>query len=57
MLISPATEAEASRMGTPGKIIGGIGIGACIGLMGGLLGIGGGVFIVPPSDLRSQNTH
>ena len=26
---------------------GGIVIGACIGLMGGLLGIGGGVFIVP----------
>jgi uncharacterized membrane protein YfcA len=29
------------------KIIGGIVIGACIGLVGGLLGIGGGVFIVP----------
>ncbi|MCF8025394.1 MAG: hypothetical protein K9K82_07885 [Desulfobacteraceae bacterium] len=29
------------------KIIAGIGIGACIGLPGGFLGIGGGVFVVP----------
>jgi uncharacterized membrane protein YfcA len=47
MLISTATEFERCRTGTPAKIIGGIGIGACIGLMGGLLGIGGGVFVVP----------
>ena len=47
MLMSPAAEVEADVMGSPKKIIGGIGIGACIGVMGGLLGIGGGVFIVP----------
>lgn len=47
MLISPAAQSEANNMGTPTKIIGGVGIGACIGLIGGLLGIGGGVFIVP----------
>ncbi|MBW1710090.1 MAG: sulfite exporter TauE/SafE family protein [Deltaproteobacteria bacterium] len=29
------------------KIIGGIGISACIGPMGDLLDIGGGVFVVP----------
>jgi len=29
------------------KILGGIAIGACIGLIGGLMGIGGGVFVVP----------
>ena len=39
--------AKDSRIGSTTKIIGGIGIGACIGVMGGFLGIGGGVFIVP----------
>jgi uncharacterized membrane protein YfcA len=47
MLMSPAGEVEAGVAGPSKKIIGGIGIGGCIGLMGGLLGIGGGVFIVP----------
>jgi uncharacterized membrane protein YfcA len=47
MLMSPAAEVEADAMGPSKKIIGGIGIGASIGVMGGLLGIGGGVFIVP----------
>jgi uncharacterized membrane protein YfcA len=47
MLISTSGEVEAVSVGPSKKIIGGIGIGAVIGVMGGLLGIGGGVFIVP----------
>jgi uncharacterized membrane protein YfcA len=47
MLVSPTSEGEPSPMGRTRKIIGGIAIGACIGFIGGLLGIGGGVFIVP----------
>jgi uncharacterized membrane protein YfcA len=47
MLISTSGEVEAVGVGPSKKIIGGIGIGAVIGVMGGLLGIGGGVFIVP----------
>ena len=47
MLMSPATEVESAEMKPMKKMFGGIVIGACIGLMGGLLGIGGGVFIVP----------
>jgi uncharacterized membrane protein YfcA len=47
MLLPPGGEVETSNMGSSKKIFGGIGIGACIGVMGGLLGIGGGVFIVP----------
>ena len=47
MLISPPDEAESGSMQSSRKIIGGIGIGACIGLLGGMLGIGGGVFVVP----------
>jgi uncharacterized membrane protein YfcA len=47
MLISPSADVEAVSVGSSKKIIGGIGIGAGIGVMGGLLGIGGGVFIVP----------
>lgn len=47
MLISPGGDVEAGTMGSSNKIIGGIGIGACIGVIAGLLGIGGGVFIVP----------
>jgi hypothetical protein len=47
MLMSPATETESSSITPALKIIAGLVIGACIGLMGGLLGIGGGVFIVP----------
>jgi uncharacterized membrane protein YfcA len=47
MLMSPAAEVERAEMTPKKKMVGGIVIGACIGLMGGLLGIGGGVFIVP----------
>ena len=47
MLISPPKEVERADMPKVWKIIGGIGIGACIGLLGGMLGIGGGVFVVP----------
>lgn len=47
MLMSPAAEVESTAMNPSTKIIAGIGIGLCIGLMGGLLGIGGGVFVVP----------
>ena len=47
MLMSPADEIERSDIAASKKVIAGIAIGACIGLMGGLLGIGGGVFIVP----------
>jgi len=47
MLISPAVESKDRAVSSSKKIIGGIAIGAGIGVMGGLLGIGGGVFIVP----------
>ncbi len=47
MLASPPREAGGGGPAAPARILSGIGIGACIGLMGGLLGIGGGVFIVP----------
>ncbi|MGD9213543.1 MAG: sulfite exporter TauE/SafE family protein [Desulfobacteraceae bacterium] len=47
MLISPSDSAGTAEAGSSKKIIGGIGIGAAIGVVGGLLGIGGGVFIVP----------
>jgi uncharacterized protein len=47
MLISPPAENGRIEIPPSRKIIGGIGIGALIGLMGGMLGIGGGVFVVP----------
>lgn len=47
MLTSPPAPSEERTMGAAAKMIGGVCIGTCIGLMGGLLGIGGGVFIVP----------
>lgn len=47
MLMSPSGEIEGFGMESSKKIIAGIGVGACIGFMGGLLGIGGGVFVVP----------
>jgi uncharacterized membrane protein YfcA len=47
MLLSPGEPGETDGMAPSKKIAGGVAIGACIGLMGGLLGIGGGVFVVP----------
>lgn len=47
MLISPPKERANAEMAPSRKIIGGIAIGLAIGFMGGLLGIGGGVFVVP----------
>lgn len=47
MLMSPAAEIRSADLTSAQKVIGGIVIGACIGFMGGLLGIGGGVFVVP----------
>ena len=47
MLMTPGREEEAAPIPDSRKIVGGIVIGACIGLLGGLLGIGGGVFVVP----------
>jgi len=47
MLLSPPTDVANAAQSSVAKIVGGTGIGACIGLMGGLLGIGGGVFVVP----------
>jgi hypothetical protein len=47
MLISPPEEIESRSRPSSKKILGGLGIGACIGFVGGMLGIGGGVFIVP----------
>lgn len=47
MILSPPDEDVRRDILPSRKIVGGIGIGACIGLMGGLLGIGGGVFVVP----------
>jgi uncharacterized membrane protein YfcA len=47
MLLSPASAAAKADASPTAKVIGGISIGACIGLVGGLLGIGGGVFVVP----------
>jgi len=47
MLFSGKAEPSESGVGTAVKIIGGGGIGMVIGFIAGLLGIGGGVFIVP----------
>jgi len=47
MLFSDKTEAAAEEVGTRRRVIGGGAIGLVIGFMAGLLGIGGGVFIVP----------
>ncbi|MBA2882192.1 hypothetical protein HNR65_002533 [Desulfosalsimonas propionicica] len=47
MLFSPQGQDEESYLAPWKKMAGGIVIGACIGLLGGLLGIGGGVFVVP----------
>jgi uncharacterized membrane protein YfcA len=47
MLMSPAAGVEARDRTASTKIVGGAVIGTLIGLVAGLLGIGGGVFIVP----------
>jgi uncharacterized membrane protein YfcA len=47
MLFSKKKEAEGKGVSATRRIIGGGCIGLLIGLMAGLLGIGGGVFIVP----------
>lgn len=47
MLMSPAAQVENSNITPAQKIMGSLVIGGFIGLLGGLLGIGGGVFIVP----------
>jgi uncharacterized membrane protein YfcA len=47
MLVSPASSVDPDTMKSSKKIIGGIIIGGLIGSMSGLLGIGGGVFVVP----------
>ena len=47
MLFSGKTDARATSTNIQGHILGGCAIGVLVGLMGGLLGIGGGVFIVP----------
>ena len=47
MIFSRKVESESKEIGTTYKIIGGGAIGMVIGFVAGLLGIGGGVFIVP----------
>ncbi len=47
MLLPPPVQVDNADIRASQKIAGGIAIGACIGLLGGLLGIGGGVLIVP----------
>jgi uncharacterized membrane protein YfcA len=47
MLFSKKLESEGRSVSSARRIIGGGGIGVFIGFMAGLLGIGGGVFIVP----------
>lgn len=47
MLMAPGRANETVPIPASRKIIGGVAIGVCIGLLGGLLGIGGGVFVVP----------
>ena len=47
MLFSPSGDMTESSLTPAKKMTGGLIIGACIGLLGGFLGIGGGVFVVP----------
>jgi hypothetical protein len=48
MLLSPPPAEEVEAGVSQGKkLAGGLGIGTVIGLIGGMLGIGGGVFVVP----------
>ena len=54
MLFSNKIEAQAIAISDPTRIIGGSAIGLATGLMGGLLGIGGGVFIVELAPHQAQ---
>ena len=47
MLLSKNIDAEQGHISTQRRIVGGVLIGAVIGVLAGLMGIGGGVFIVP----------
>jgi uncharacterized protein len=47
MLLSQDRHRPAKELSKRKKMLGGMGIGAAIGAMAGLLGIGGGVFVVP----------
>ena len=47
MIFSKKIESEEKNISTASKMVGGGVIGMIIGFVGGLLGIGGGVFIVP----------
>ncbi len=47
MIFSGNAEREATALNKKHRILGGTGIGIAVGVMAGLLGIGGGVFIVP----------
>jgi uncharacterized membrane protein YfcA len=47
MLLKTPDAGDGPSVSSFKKIAGGLGIGACIGLIGGFLGIGGGVFVVP----------
>jgi uncharacterized membrane protein YfcA len=47
MLFSGKPEGDGLQRSTTVKVLGGCAIGIIVGLIGGLLGIGGGVFIVP----------
>lgn len=47
MLMSPPKQQNGTHISSLTKFFGGFGIGIIIGLMGGFLGIGGGIFVVP----------
>ncbi|MFC1877198.1 sulfite exporter TauE/SafE family protein, partial [Thermodesulfobacteriota bacterium] len=47
MIFSGKVEEGATETGVMGRVLGGGAIGIVVGFMAGLLGIGGGVFIVP----------
>ena len=47
MLFAKGMEAEPTELSPLARVLGGSGIGVLVGLVAGMLGIGGGVFIVP----------
>lgn len=47
MLVLPSIKEDVADISSLRRIGGSFGIGGCIGFLGGLLGIGGGVFVVP----------